>query len=163
MTKRRGFTLIEVLIAMAIILVLAGIVYPLMADVGDLARPATMAVTVRQVRSKIIHHTGHGDAELSSEGYPNRIEPTWFANGMPVDAWTNQPLNVQIVHGNKNATCPNNESFVIKPDGRPAGHTAWYNAANGAFCVKVPRVGTKDERLELFSRVNGVTPIAGHG
>ncbi|MHC4775857.1 MAG: prepilin-type N-terminal cleavage/methylation domain-containing protein [Planctomycetota bacterium] len=136
MTKRRGFTLIEVLIAMAIILVLAGIVYPLMAE---------------------------GDTELSSEGYPNRIEPAWFTHGMPVDAWTKQPLMVQVVHGSKDATSPSNESFVIKPDGRPAGHTAWYNAANGAFCVKVPRVGTKDERLELFSRVNGVTPIAGHG
>ncbi|MHC4766781.1 MAG: type II secretion system protein, partial [Planctomycetota bacterium] len=49
MTKRHGFTLIEVLIAMAIVLVLAGIVYPVVADIGDLARPATMAVTVRQV------------------------------------------------------------------------------------------------------------------
>jgi prepilin-type N-terminal cleavage/methylation domain-containing protein len=163
MTKRRGFSLIELLIAMAILMVLSGAVYPVMADIGDLSRPAAMAVTVRQVRAKIIHHTGHGDTELSSEGYPSRVEPAWFGNGMPADVWTNQPLSVQVVHGSKDATRPANESFVIRPDGRPAGHTAWYNAANGAFCVKVPKVGTKDERLELFNRINGTRPIAGHG
>ncbi len=162
MRKRHGFTLIEVFIAMAIIMVLSGIVYPLVADVGDLARPASMASTVRQVREKIIYHTIFGDTPLSSEGYPNRVEPAWFATGeMPRDVWTDQPIKVQVVHGPKDATSPNNESFVIKPDGRPAGHTAWYNAANGSFCVKVPTLGTRDERLVLFDRVNGYGPTAG--
>ncbi len=162
MTKRRGFTLMEVLIVMAILLVLAGIVYPLMADVNDLARPATMAATVRQVREKIIYHTGLGDVPMSAEGYPNSIEPAWFTNGrMPVDAWTQEPLSVQVVHGSKDATCPELASFVITPDGRPAGHTAWYNAANGSFCVKVPRLGTKDEQLERFSRINGSRAVGG--
>ena len=164
MRKRHGFTLIEVFIAMAIIMVLAGIVYPLMADVGDLASSASMASTVRQVREKIIYHTMFGDTPLSSAGYPNTIEPAWFATGeMPRDVWTDQPLNVQVVHGGKDATCPSNESFVIKPDGRPAGHTAWYNAANGSFCVKVPKLGTEDERLALFNRVNGYRPAGSQG
>ena len=164
MTKRRGFTLIELLIAMAILLVLAGIVYPLMADVGDLARPASMAATVRQVREKIIYPPGLGDVPMSSEGYPNSVEPIWFTNGrMPVDAWTARPLRVQVVHGPKDATHPSLESFVITPAGHTAGHTAWYNAANGSFCVKVPRLGTEDERLELFCRVNGLRSVGGHG
>jgi hypothetical protein len=148
---------------MAIVMVLAGIVYPHYSDIGDLTRPSAMAVTVRQVRTKIFHHTGLGETQLSQDGFPNSIEPSWFSNGMPVDVWTNQPLNVQVVHGGKDAVYPNNESFVIKPDGRPAGHTAWYNAANGAFCVLVPMQGTKDERQELFSRVNGVGPTSSHG
>jgi prepilin-type N-terminal cleavage/methylation domain-containing protein len=164
MRKRRGFTLIEVFIAMAIIMVLSGIVYPLMADVGDLASSASMASTVRQVREKVIYHTVFGDTPMSPEGYPNSVEPAWFATGkMPRDVWTDQPLNVQVVHGPKNATCPSNGSFVIKPDGRPAGHTAWYNAANGSFCVKVPKLGTRDERLELFNRVNGSRPSGSQG
>ncbi|MHC5008164.1 MAG: type II secretion system protein [Planctomycetota bacterium] len=164
MRKRHGFTLIEVFIALAIIVVLSGVVYPLMADVGDLARPASMASTVRQVREKVIYHTVFGDTPMSPEGYPNTIEPAWFATGeMPHDAWTDQPLNVQVVHGPKDATSPNNESFVIKPDGRPAGHTAWYNAANGSFCMMVPRLGTADERQELFHRVNGHRPAGNQG
>jgi prepilin-type N-terminal cleavage/methylation domain-containing protein len=162
MRKRHGFTLIEVLIAMAIVLVISGIVYPLVADVGDLARPASMASTVRQVREKVIYHTVFGDTPMSPEGYPNSVEPTWFTNGeMPRDVWTDEPLKVQVVHGPKDATSPTNESFVVTPDGRPAGHTAWYNAANGSFCVLVPKQGTEDERAELFDRVNGYRP-AGH-
>jgi prepilin-type N-terminal cleavage/methylation domain-containing protein len=164
MRKRRGFTLIEFLIAMAIVLVISGIVYPLVAGVGDLAGPASMASTVRQVREKIIYHTVFGDTPMSPEGYPNSVEPRWFVTGeMPHDVWTDQPLWVQVVHGPKNATCPNNESFVVKPDGRPAGHTAWYNAANGSFCVKVPKKGTEDERLELFDRINGYRPAGSQG
>ncbi len=164
MRKRHGFTLIEVFIAMAIIMVISGIVFPLVADVGDLARPASMASTVRQVREKIIYHTIFGDTPLSPEGYPSSVEPAWFATGeMPRDVWTDHPLKVQVVHGPKDATSPNNESFVIKPDGRPAGHTAWYNAANGSFCVKVPKLGTEDERLELFNRVNGYRPAGSQG
>ena len=56
--SRRGFTLIEVLIVMAILLLLAGIVYPLFDRVGDQARPTIMATTVRQVREQIIYHAG---------------------------------------------------------------------------------------------------------
>jgi prepilin-type N-terminal cleavage/methylation domain-containing protein len=157
MAKRHGFTLIEVLIVLAILLVLAGIAYPMVADIGDLARPATMAGTVRQVREKIIYHTALGDCPISAEGYPASVQPSWFPAGrMPTDVWTEQPLWVQVVHGAKDAIRPNNETFVIKPDGKPAGHTAWYNAANGSFCAKVPKVGTEDEQRQLFRRVNGL-------
>ncbi|MHC4219552.1 MAG: type II secretion system protein [Planctomycetota bacterium] len=162
MTKRRGFTLIEILIAMAIIAVLAGIVYPLMADVGDLARPASMAASVRHVREKIIYHTVLADGPMSAEGYPNDISASWFNTGqLPRDVWTGQPLKIQVVHGGKNMTRPNIESFVVQPNGQPVGHTAWYNAANGSFCVKVPKVGTEDERTELFKRVNGLSVFGG--
>jgi prepilin-type N-terminal cleavage/methylation domain-containing protein len=155
--KRSAFTLIEVLIAMAILLVLTGIVYPLVADVNDLARPAIMGTTVRQVREKIIYHTATGDFPMSPEGYPNSVEPAMFASGvMPADVWTEHPLTVQVVHGPKTAECPSNKSFVIRPDGAPAGHTAWYNAANGSFCVKVPKRGTPEEIAELFGRINGL-------
>lgn len=157
MPRRHGFTLIEVLIAMAITVVLTGLVYPLVADVGDLAGPASMAATVRQVREKVIYHTVLGDGPMSAEGYPNGIEPSWFNTGvLPADVWTGEPLKVQVVHGSKDATYPTGHvSFVIKPDGRPGGHTAWYNASNGSFCALVPKEGTKDEQMELFRRING--------
>ena len=128
--------------------------------VSDQARPAVMASTVRQVREQIVYRAGLGDGPMSAQGFPNGIEPAWFAaRGMPQDVWTNQPLNVQVVHGPKDATAPSNETFVIKPDGRPAGHTAWYNAANGSFCVKVPKKGTPQQQQELFARVNGLRSV----
>ena len=157
MSSRRGFTLIEVLIVVAILLVLAGIVHPLVDRVGDQARPAVMATTVRQVRDQIRYHAGLGDGPMSAEGFPNSIEPAWFTAGMmPEDVWTRRPLSIQVVHGSKDATVPPKVTFVIKPDGRPAGHTAWYNAANGSFCIRVPKLGTPPEQQALFAEVNGL-------
>ena len=45
--------------------------------------------------------------------------------------------------------------FNVSPNGQATGHTAWYNAANGSFCVKVPNHGSEDDIQELFHRVNG--------
>lgn len=156
MANRPGLTLVEVLIVITIILILAGMVQPILRLFATQTQPAIMAATVRQVRQQIAYHAGRGDVPLSQEGFPNHIDPAWFAAGrMPEDVWTGQPLGVQTVHGSKDATAPASVTFVIKPDGRPAGHTAWYNAANGSFCVKVPKRGTPQERQELFELVNG--------
>jgi prepilin-type N-terminal cleavage/methylation domain-containing protein len=157
MARRTGFTLIEVLIAMAIVLVMAGVVYPVFADFNDSARDAIMATTVRQIRERVIYHTAVADCPMSAEGYPDEVEAIWFPGGrMPVDVWTSRPLNVQTVHGGKDATQPNNLAFIIKKDGTAAGHTAWYNASNGSFCVMVPRLETDEEIQTLFEQINGV-------
>ena len=158
MRRRAGFTLIEILIAMAILLILAGIAYPRVAQLGELAPSTTMAVVVRQIRERIQFHAAVADVPLSTEGYPQTVDPRWFAGGrLPADGWTASTLKVQVVHGPKAASFPNRKSFVVRPDGRPAGQTAWYNAANGSFCALVPRKGTTDEILAVFNRVNGAT------
>jgi type II secretory pathway pseudopilin PulG len=156
MSSRHGLTLVEVLTVVVIIMILAGIVHPILHRLGNQASPTVMAATVRQVREQIAYHTGSGDVPLSNEGYPNAIDPAWFAAGrMPEDAWTGQPLGVQVVHGSKTATAPAQIFFVITTNGRPAGHTAWYNASNGSFCVRVPKKGTPQQRRELFDLING--------
>jgi prepilin-type N-terminal cleavage/methylation domain-containing protein len=156
MSSRRGLTLVEVLTVMAIILLLAGIVHPILHGLGNQANPAVMAATVRQIREQIAYHTGRGDVPMSNEGYPNAIDPAWFAAGrMPEDVWTNEPLSVQVVHGSKTATRPPQVFFNINPHGRPSGHTAWYNASNGSFCALVPKEGTPQEQKELFDLING--------
>ncbi len=156
MRSRRGFTLIELFIAMAIVLVLAAIIYPLLMDVTGDVESVTMAATVRTVRQRIQVHASMGDTPLSTEGYPNQVDPAWFPRlALPRDAWTLRPLFVQVVHGPKTATEPNNKTFNLKPNGLAAGHTAWYNAANGSFCAKVPNRGSEDDMLERFRRVNG--------
>ncbi|MHC4414052.1 MAG: type II secretion system protein [Planctomycetota bacterium] len=160
MRKRSAFTLIEVLIVMSILVVLAGVVYPIIADTAAMGGPTTMANTVRQVREQITYHAAVGDVPLSAEGHPNTIDPAWFAGGrLPEDAWTYRPLNIQVVHGAKDQVHPNNKSYQLRPDGQAAGHTAWYNASNGAFCARVPRIGTPDEILATYNYVNNVVEM----
>ena len=143
---------------MAILFIILGALYPMVANAGQFAPSYTMAATVRQVREKIQYHAALADVPMSNEGFPNAIDPSWFTrHELPVDAWTQRPLNVRVVHGSKTATAPNNKTFVVKKDGTAAGHTAWYNAANGSFCAFVPKGPHADENLEAFNFVNGMT------
>ena len=162
MRRRAGFTLIEVLIVMAILVVLAGITYPMFAGIGESIHQTAVHATVRQVRDLVEYHGALRDVSLSWEGYPDTIDPRWFNGGvLPRDPWTMQPMKIQVVHGPKEATVPNKKTFNIRPDGLPAGHTAWYNAANGSFCAKVPNEGSEEEILELFRLANGLESIPG--
>ncbi len=157
-SRRWGFTLIEILIALAILAILLGVVYPMVATAGQFAPTYTMSTVVRQVRERIQYHTVLADVPLSNEGYPKTLDPAWFSSvQLPVDSWTHRPLNVQVVNGPKNATAPNNKTFVYKKDGTAAGHTAWYNAANGSFCVLVPKGKNAEDDLAEFTLVNGET------
>ena len=156
MRRRRGITLIELMIVMAILAILAAIIHPMIMDAAGDVESITMAATVRAVRQRIEIHGSSGDSPLSIEGYPNQIVPNWFPrSALPRDAWTLRPLFIQVVHGPKQATEPNNKTFNLTAGGQAAGHTAWYNAANGSFCAKVPNRGSEDDIQELFHLVNG--------
>lgn len=155
MRCRRGFTMIEVLIGMSILMVLTALVYPRVTVMSDDVPAATMRATVVQVRRQISYHGFLDDVPLSNEGFPNDIKPSWFRCGaLPHDAWVLQPLKIQVVHGPKNATEPNKKTFKVS-SGKATGHTAWYNAANGSFVALVPDQGSEDDILELFDYVNG--------
>ena len=160
MRSRRGFTLIEALIVMAILTILGALVYPKLADLTADVPVSTMSATVRQIREQINYHAAIGDVPLSFEGFPSIVDEVWFAKrDLPPDAWTYEPLKIQVVHGPKNADQPNKKSFNVKPNGTAAGHTAWYNAANGSFCALVPRRGSEDEIRDAFILVNGVSGV----
>ena len=157
MRRRSAFTLIDTLIAMSIMSILAAIVYPQMADATDLSADTGMEMVVTQIRKMITYHAAIRDVPVSTEGFPNQIAPSWFRLGrLPADGWTRSTLRIQTVHGGKDAKYPNKKSFVVRPDGLPAGNTAWYNASNGSFCVYVPKIGTDAEIEAAFNAVNGV-------
>ncbi len=156
--RRSAFTLIEVLITMSILMVLSALVYASVMSFTEDVPASTMSGTVHQIRQQIYYHASIGDVPMSMEGYPSTVDQTWFNRGMlPADVWTSQPLNVQVVHGPKQSSQPNKKTFNIKPDGTAAGHTAWYNAANGSFVVLVPRRGSEDAMLSTFNTVNGTS------
>ena len=137
--------------------ILGALVYPVYMDVTIDAERAVVTVTVRNVRDKIQLHQSIGDVALSPFGHPDDVESDWFpGRRLPTDPWTSSELKIQVVEGPKNATEPNHKTFRINPKGKPTGHTAWYNKANGSFCMKVPDRGSEQEILELFRSINGL-------
>lgn len=158
MRSRRGFTLIEILIVMSMLLVLAALAYPSFTHITLDAEQIRVVLTVRNVRDQIQLHRSIGDVSLSQDGHPDEVPANWFPGGrMPSDPWTSNELKIQVVNGPKAATEPNRKTFKINSNGKPAGHTAWYNRANGSFCIKVPDRGSEQEILDLFHSINGTT------
>lgn len=156
MRKRSAFTIIEILIVSAILLVLAGIVYPLVAEMPRNAQTVTMTGVVRLIRQKILYHAAVADVPLSREGYPNTIDPAWFGNGLlPQNVWTKRPLKIQTVHGSKDRMVPNHKTFKLPRSNGVGQHTAWYNAATGAFVALVPKIGSEADMRGMFNLVNG--------
>ena len=145
MVRRRGFTLIEVLCVVTILMILAGIVAMQAVGVGEDARAATLAASVRQVREKIEYY-----GAISPNGYPASVDPLWFTNGrLPDHPWTGRSIVIEVVADAWVTITPDDPSYE---DG---GSNAWYNATNGAFCALVPTIGSADETAALFNYVNG--------
>ena len=135
MRKRSAFTIIEILIVSAILIVIAGIVYPLLAEIPRNVQTVAMTGVIRLIRQKILYHAAVGDVPLSQEGYPNTIDPAWFRNGLlPQDVWTKRPLKIQTVHGSKDRTIPNHQTFKHPRSHSVGAHTACSTAATSA-CV----------------------------
>lgn len=156
MSARRGFTIVELMIVLTIVFILVGIAYPIMNGVEEQAETTAMAMTVRRVRQQIWYHATVGDTPLSGGGYPEGVRPTWFEEDtLPAHPATGEPLKLQEVSGGKSEIYPNQKSFnVNERKNSAAGHTAWYNRANGAFCLKVPREGSPEQILARFYEVN---------
>ena len=81
MRSRRGFTLIELLIVMAIVAILAAIVYPLITDaIGDV-ESVTMAAMVRTVRDPRFRYQRNVSTECEQHSVEqprgHKAKPGW--------------------------------------------------------------------------------------
>lgn len=153
---RSAFTLIELLIILAVLGILAAIAVPMYSDSSDLARTETMAVNVGEIRTQIITHAAKGDVALSPGGHPTTVDGAWFRNNsLPLHAWTGQPLVLEVVNGGAGEMYPAQKTFA------GAAPNAWYNATNGAFCVRVPAMRTDALTIKTFNDANkvGVTAL----
>jgi prepilin-type N-terminal cleavage/methylation domain-containing protein len=155
MRRRWGFSLIEVLLVMAILFILSAMVYPVLADIERDSRTTAMAASVRDIREQIALHAALGTRPRAPSGFPAALHASWFAGGeLPVDLWTGRPLTIEVVDGPADRLYPDSRAFELTPDGATSRPTAWYNSANGSFCVRVPRAASDTETLALFHRVN---------
>lgn len=150
--------MVELLVVMTISFILVGIACPAIDSMQEEAQTAAMAATVRRVRHEIWYHASMGDV-ASCGGRPDGLNPDWFEGGrLPLHPATGEPLAVDVVSAGKAEIYPGLKSFAASGAEGPAGHTAWYNRSNGAFCLKVPHHGSRHETLARFHEVNAGIP-----
>lgn len=140
-----GFTLVEVVIVVAVLGILAALVMPRFINARSQAETAAAQAIARQVQVKIQEQAQNlGD-------YPDTIDPSWFAGGLPQNPWQTH-LDEPVHHdaaADANQTHPRVK--FIRSD-QPA---FWYNPANGKFRVLVPTRGGIETILDLYNEVNG--------
>lgn len=151
--RRAALTLIELLLVLAILAILAAIVYPALINSTSMARVEAAASNVNQIRSLILHHAGLHDVPLSPGGFPATIDGSWFPNGMPNHSWTQRPMVLEVVNDADNVVFPKVKTYDPSVPGDP---NCWYNATNGAFCVRVPPMASDPLTLDAFNESNKV-------
>ncbi len=147
-----AFTLIEILIVVTIIGIMAAVVVPLFGNVDVTAKSESMATVVRHTRELIAYRAAAGEGELSDQGFPVAVDPTWYPNNqLPYHGWTCQPMIVETVTGAADAVYPATKTYNSESAG---AKNAWYNKTNGAFCLRIPAQGNDAETLAIFNEVN---------
>lgn len=151
----RGFTPLEILAVVTALGLVAGVVVPSVIDTAADIRPASMAVTVNQIRQQITLHAAVGDGIRAASGYPDSIEPAWFGHDeLPLHTWTGRPLSVLEVDGAPDEQFPAELTYAAGDSDAPS---AWYNRSNGAFCALVPDdLEGEQVVVDTFNRINGL-------
>ena len=88
MKTTRAFTLIELLVTIAVIALLAGLLFPMLSAVGNSGARAQAMNNFKQLASGMMIYAGQHDSVLPSEG---EEQPTWQSSGdaETFDAWYN--------------------------------------------------------------------------
>jgi len=150
--RRCGFTLVEVLMIVAIIAILAATVIAEYQSLLGMGRAEAMSVTVAHVRRLVELKTAKREGPLAPSGFPAAIDPNWFKrNRLPCHTWTDKPMTVETVAAGADQVYP---AVKIFDESAPGADNAWYNTTNGAFCVRVGDTANDARNLKLFNTAN---------
>jgi general secretion pathway protein G len=86
MTRKAGFTLIEIVVVVAIVGILASVAFPVASLVNQRARESELHLALRQIRIAIDAYKeaadeGHIEKSIDDSGYPHKLED--LVKGIP--------------------------------------------------------------------------------
>lgn len=118
MMRRRGFTLIEIVIVLGIVMILAALLFPVFNSVRSKARQATCASNLRQIGLGVMMYAQDSDGRYPRGGDPTDINTdAWqgaFNGEFAADAKALKPLPLVLQPYLKNSQiwrCPSDVGF----------------------------------------------------
>lgn len=86
--NKHVFSLIELLVVVAIIAILVSVLLPALGQAREKAREIACAANMKQIGVAINSYAG------DYNGFPPQIDPTWYASAMPEDRSSNRLGNI---------------------------------------------------------------------
>ncbi len=122
MRRAEGFTLIELLVVVAIVAILAALLYPVFAAAKEHGRQTKCLANLRQLAVGMLRYADDNGGRLPSVGWEAVPEQNWCGCGWPVRP-TSTPASDSWVHPSKGQIWPyvRSEGVYICPSdvGRP--------------------------------------------
>lgn len=148
---RQGFTLVEVLIVIAIIAILAGIVFPVFALTRERARSSSCLSNEKQLGAAFLlyvqdydQRTLHGGITVDSYWGPYTVPGAGWAGGLY--AYVKNP---GVFH------CPDDTTGLSQPGATPISYLYNSNASGWGYGVNVTRINSP-ARSVLLAEVSGI-------
>ena len=128
--KRRGFTLIELLVVLAIVSLLAALLFPAFARARERARSTTCLSNMRQLGLAVFQYAGDEDSRFPYAGDPEDLHTDYWKFAHGGQYWpqiqkmqaANQSLPVVLqayVKDPRLWQCPSDTGFDAKDNGTP--------------------------------------------
>jgi len=123
---------------------------------GAATRPdaASLGTTLRQVRARLETHRFSPLVRTNDAGWPMAISPEWFSGErFPTHPVTGRELLVESVDAGDGTRWPEELTYDALDE---TARSLWYNRANGAVAIRVPRGASEAETLALFRATNAL-------
>jgi prepilin-type N-terminal cleavage/methylation domain-containing protein/prepilin-type processing-associated H-X9-DG protein len=141
MKHRRGFTIVEILVVVAIISLLIGLLLPALSSVKATARKTASMSNLRQWGVGTVNYCSHNDDLLPWEGMKNASdmwinfnEKSWWANAIPpfVDQRPYSDISNEATAANSDVPLPPDDNTIFVDPGARTPTTAPYWGGSGA-------------------------------
>jgi len=140
----RGFTLVEIMIVVAVLGILAAIVVPMYQNHTSKAEAAALQTNLNAMKQKI--------TSLQSENgeWPTAIDGAWFSGGA-VPGHPQNKVGAPAVQAVDGSTLAHPIQKVLTPG---SGGAYWYNYAAGVIRARVADQGSEAATLAFYNEVN---------
>jgi len=108
--------------------------------------------SLRRIEQQIAYHSAVADTQLTGRGFPETIDPEWFAADLPRNVLANGPHPWLEVATAEQANLQHPPVRVML-DKSYAGF--WYNPYQGVVRARVPSEVSDEQAIAIYNEVNG--------
>lgn len=115
--KFKGFTLIELMLVITIILILMGFLVPKVSAYQEKARNAKAVNTAKQIETAAMASYGNNDSKFDGSDVTTTVQQLTSAKNVSVSSASDQSINIAYMSDDKNYSVEinaNDSTYIVK-------------------------------------------------